>query len=283
MNISSEIEKIAIIQFIALLAIILFLCVAFVFFLLFYIKSRERNRELERQNEIERIMTQTISEIQESERNRISRDLHDTITQDIRTSLIYLHKLNRAESQENFSNKEKEILQKIQKIEEQNLKNIRTIIQNLTPPEIESASFIQLLSDFCADSSEKVLCKFYAEKSELYKNLTTEQKLHIFRIVQESVNNAIKHSGAQEINVIVRKGSEFESEDAENKKRLVFMISDDGHGFFLDKLNESSTSGGTHLGLRGIKSRASILGAKLEVKSNEETGTQVKLTVEINS
>lgn len=283
MNISSEIEKIAILQFIELLAIILFLCVAFVVFLLFYIKSREKNRELERQNEIERITTQTISEIQESERNRISRDLHDTITQDIRTSLIYLHKLNRAESQENFSDKEKELLQKIQKIEEQNLKNIRTIIQNLTPSEIESASFIQLLSDFCADRSEKILCKFYAEKSELYKNLTTEQKLHIFRIVQESVNNAIKHSGAQEISVIVRKGSEFESEDAENKKRIVFMISDDGHGFSLDKLNESNTSGGTHLGLRGIKSRASILGAKLEVKSNEETGTQVKLTVEINS
>jgi len=61
------------------------------------------------------------------------------------------------------------------------------------------------------------------------------------------------------------------------------MISGDGHGFFLDKLNENNTSGGKHLGLRGIKSRASILGAKLEVKSNEETGTQVKLTVEINS
>lgn len=219
MNISPEIEKIAIIQFIALLAIILFLCVAFVFFLLFYIKSRERNRELERQNEIERITTQTISEVQESERNRISRDLHDTITQDVRTSLLYLHKLNRAESQENFSNKEKELLQKIQKIEEQNLKNIRTIIQNLTPPEIESANFIQLLSDFCADSSEKLPCKFYAEKSELYKNLTTAQKLHIFRIVQESVNNAIKHSGAQEISVIVRKESEFESEDDKNKKK----------------------------------------------------------------
>ena len=283
MNISPEIEKIAIIQFIVLLAIILFLCVAFAVFLLFYIKSRERNRELERQNEIERITTQTISEVQESERNRISRDLHDTVTQDIRTSLLYLHKLNRAESQENFSDKEKELLQKIQKIEEQNLKNIRTIIQNLTPPEIESANFIQLLSDLCADSSEKVLCKFYAEKSELYKNLTTAQKLHIFRIVQESVNNAIKHSGAQEISVIVRKESEFESEDDKNKKSLVFMISDDGHGFFLDKLNENNTSGGTHLGLRGIKSRASILGAKLEVKSNEETGTQVKLTVEINS
>lgn len=283
MNISSEIEKIAILQFIELLAIILFLCVAFVVFLLFYIKSREKNRELERQNEIERITTQTISEIQESERNRISRDLHDTITQNIRTSLLYLHKLNRVESQENFSDKEKELLQKIQKIEEQNLKNIRTIIQNLTPPEIETASFIQLLSDFCSDSSEKVLCKFYAEKSELYKNLTTEQKLHIFRIVQESVNNAIRHSGAQEISVIVRKESYFESEDAKNKKRLVFMISDDGHGFSLDKLNESNTSGGTHLGLRGVKSRASILGAKLEVKSNEETGTQVKLTVEINS
>ena len=283
MNISPEIEKIAIIQFIALLAIISLLCLAFVVFLLFYIKIRKRNSQLEKQNEIDRITTQTISEIQESERNRISRDLHDTITQDIRTSLLYLHKLNRAESQENFSDKEKELLQKIQKIAEQNLKNIRTIIQNLTPPEIESASFIQLLSDFCTDSSENLPCKFYAEKSELYKNLTTEQKLHIFRIVQESVNNATKHSGAQEISVIVRKGNDFESEDAKNKKSLVFMISDDGHGFFLDRLNESNTNEGTHLGLRGIKSRASILGAKLEIKSNEETGTQVKLTVEINS
>ncbi len=266
--------NLAVFQFIELLSIISILCLAFILFLLSYIKSREKNRNLEEQNRKERLVTETITQVQENERSRISRDLHDTVTQDIRTALLYAHKLGESK---NLSEDEKSLLQKIQKIEEENLKNIRNIIRNLTPSEIESASITQLLSELCENTTERsgIACKFYAEETELLSKITTEQKLHIFRIVQESINNAIKHAKASEVSVIVRK--ENDSADAKTQG-LLFMISDDGSGFSpIQEESQDIISQSTRLGIKGMKSRAALLGAKLEIKSDEETGTQVKL------
>lgn len=266
--------NLAVFQFIELLSIISILCLAFILFLLSYIKSREKNRNLEEQNRKERLVTETITQVQENERSRISRDLHDTVTQDIRTALLYARKLGESK---NLSEDEKSLLQKIQKIEEENLKNIRNIIRNLTPSEIESASITRLLSELCENTAERIgiECKFYAEETELLSKVTTEQKLHIFRIIQESINNAIKHAKASEVSVIVRK--ENDSADAKTQG-LLFMISDDGSGFSpIQEETQDIISQSTRLGIKGMKSRAALLGAKLEIKSDEETGTQVKL------
>ena len=275
--------NLAVFQFIELLSIISFLCITFVLFLLSYIKNKDKNRSLEEQNKKERLVTETITQVQENERSRISRDLHDTVTQDIRTALLYTHKLN--ESKE-LSEEQKNLLEKIQRIEEENLKNIRNIIRNLTPNEIESASITQLLSELCENTNESggIECKFYAETSDLLAKITTEQKLHIFRIVQESINNAIKHSKASEISVIMREES---SADDNNKKGLLFLVSDDGIGMTEktkadveqndEELPSDILSENTHLGIKGMKSRAALLGARLEIKSDKETGTQIKL------
>lgn len=96
------------------------------------------------------------------------------------------------------------------------------------------------------------------------------------------MNNALKHSTAEEVSVIVR-------EEAEGTK-LLFLISDDGKGFSNEEVenayNELTDAGentilneSTHLGIRGMKNRAEILGARLEIKTDSETGTQVKLVL----
>ena len=279
--------NLAVFQFVELLSIISFLCITFVLFLLSYIRNKEKNRTLEEQNKKERVVTETITQVQENERSRISRDLHDTVTQDIRTALIYTHKLK---DSQNLSEEQKNLLDKIQQIEEQNLKNIRNIIRNLTPSEIESASITQLLQELCENINQTgtIQCKFYAQDSELFSKITTEQKLHIFRIVQESINNAIKHSGASEISVILRAETDAADKEANG---LLFMISDDGKGIpkvmptgdntQKSQPAEDIISQSTHLGIKGMKSRATLLGAKLEIKSDQETGTQVKLFLEV--
>lgn len=279
--------NIAVFQFVELLSIISFLCIAFVLFLLSYIRGREKNRTLEEQNKKERLVTETITQVQENERSRISRDLHDTVTQDIRTALIYTHKLM---DSSNLSEEQKNLLDKIQKLEEQNLKNIRNIIRNLTPSQIESASITQLLSELCENINQSggLQCKFYAQDTPLFNKITTEQKLHIFRIIQESITNAVKHSGASEISVIAREEKDLN----ENTNGLLFMISDDGVGFTGNNSDSDNTeqspapeedviSQSTHLGIKGMKSRATLLGAKLEIKSDSETGTQVKLFLKV--
>ena len=272
--------NIAVFQFVELLSIISVLCISFIIFLLSYIKNRDKNRSLEEQNKKERLVTETITQVQENERSRISRDLHDTVTQDIRTALIYTHKLRDSQG---LSEEQKSLLQKIQKIEKESLKNIRNIIRNLTPSEIETASITQLLSELCENTNESGLveCKFYAAPSALLtkiSEISTEQKLHIFRIIQESITNSVKHSGATEISVIARE----ETDTDNNCTGLLFMISDDGSGFNSDTTAGSAEqkdviSQNTHLGIKGMKSRATLLGAQLDIKSNGETGTQIKL------
>lgn len=275
--------NIAVFQFVELLAIISFLCIAFVLFLLSYIRNKEKNQKLEEQNKKERLVTETITQVQENERSRISRDLHDTVTQDIRTALIYTHKLR---DSKNLTDEEKSILEKIEGLEEQNLKNIRNIIRNLTPSQIENASITQLLTELCENINEagSLECKFYAQDSALFEKLTTEQKLHIFRIIQESITNALKHSKASQISVIAREENDLN----ENITGLLFMISDDGKGFSEEEARgrEADTakdllSQSTHLGIKGMKSRATLLGAKIEIKSTEETGTQIKLFLKV--
>jgi len=270
--------NIAVFQFVELLSIISFLCIAFVLFLLSYIRGREKNRTLEEQNKKERLVTETITQVQENERSRISRDLHDTVTQDIRTALIYMHQL--MDSSE-LSDEQKALLDKIQNIEEQNLKNIRNIIRNLTPSQIENASITQLLTELCENinQADSLECKLYAQDTPLFNKITTEQKLHIFRIIQESITNAVKHSGASEISVIARE----EKDIKENTAGLLFMISDDGVGISETETApaEDVISQSTHLGIKGMKSRATLLGARLDIKSDNETGTQVKLFLKV--
>ena len=264
----------------SLLAIISFLCIVFVLFLLSYIKNRDKNQRLEEENKKERLVTETITQVQENERSRIRCDLHDTVTQDIRTALLYIHRLSDSAS---LSQEQKSLLEKIQKISEESLKNIRNIIRNLTLGEIETASITRLLFELCENVNQNggIKCKFYDNESDLFSKITTEQKLHIFRIVQESITNAQKHSMASEISVIVR-----EEKDSGDKKAqgILCMICDDGVGFSEAQEAKNTSdliSQNTHLGIKGMKSRATLLGANLEIKSSCETGTQVKLFVKV--
>ncbi len=276
--------EVAVFQFIEILSLISALSVTFVLFLILFLKNKEKNRKLEEQNKTASLLTKTITQVQESERSRISQDLHDTVTQDIRTALLFVHKLKELSDFKNSSEKTKSLILRIQEIEEENLRTIRNIIRNLTPPEIESANFISLLSEYCENTSlaSGIQCKFYSEQTEFIKRLSTEQKIHIFRIIQESVNNAVKHSEADEISVIVR------NEEREDKSGLVFYISDDGKGIqeTSDANPEESTERSlleesTHLGLKGIKSRSLLLNADLSIKSDSETGTHVRLFLPI--
>ena len=256
------------ILFVELLCLISFLSISVVLGAATYIKNKQKIELLDQKSKAEELVTKTITQVQESERSRISHDLHDTVLQDMRTALLFVHKL---EESKDLPAEQKDILQKLNNLEKENMKNIRNIIRNLTPPEIETADFPLLLNEYALNTEENsgIPCKFYAEESSLYKKLSPIQKLHIFRIVQESLTNAIKHSGASELSLIVR----------EENGSLIFLISDDGKGFS-DKDNKAKPADdSTHLGLKGMKSRAEILKAELVINSNAESGTQVRLTV----
>ena len=259
--------------FVELLTIISFLTVSIVFGGVAYMKKKKETELMEAENRRELLVMKTITQVQENERDRISRDLHDTVIQDTRTALLYSREIEKQKNKEEVNN----LASKIIMLEERNMKNIRSIIRNLTPPEIETADFSSLLGEYARNIQDLngIECKYYSEADALLKKLSSEQKLHIFRIIQESVNNAIKHAQATEISIFVRKD--------EMTDDLIFLVSDDGTGFDINqKYDEKEASDdfsktGTHLGLRGMNSRASLLGAELNINSNIDCGTQIKI------
>ncbi len=218
-----------------------------------------------------------IIKVQEEERRRLGRELHDTVTQDIRTSLLFVRNLK--ETASSNSTNEKELLDKIEQLETQNLIQIRNIIQNLTPPEIETANLHKLLAEYCTTTTQltKLKCTFYAEQGLDFDSFNSFQKLNIFRIVQEAITNAVKHANCSEINILVRS-------KAGNPSSFVFFISDDGHGFNQtdqeSKDNEDVLQQSTHLGLQGMKTRAQLMDAELNIFSDEDCGTEIRLEVQ---
>lgn len=262
-------------QFWKMTRIVLLVLLVFIFttiFLTFIYNSAKRRAR--KANEFNNQMIK----VQEEERQRLSRELHDTVTQDIRTNLLYIRNLR-----EHINSEEEveDLLNRIERLESQNLISIRNIIRNLTPPEIETSNLNNLLAEYCNNISQmtNIKCTYYAEKGIYFEKLNGIQKLNIFRIIQEAVTNAIKHADATEINIIVRK-------ESENSSNLLFFISDDGHGFMkksIPQQDKDIVNQSTHLGLQGMKTRAQLLNAKMDIISDEESGTEVRIVVPLFS
>ena len=98
-------------------------------------------------------------------------------------------------------------------------------------------------------------------------NLTQQQELVLFRIFQETLHNALKHSKASEINMNV----------IYNSANFIMHISDDGIGFNAASIYTKKT--GTSSGLRNIKSRAGIIDANIKINSEEGKGTNIVITL----
>ena len=95
----------------------------------------------------------------------------------------------------------------------------------------------------------------------------------MFRIVQESLNNVAKHAKAKNCSLTIRNGTD------KNKKSLVFFVTDDGIGFDTTSLTRAENT--LHFGLQSMKSRADLIGAKLEISSAPDDGTEIRLEVEL--
>ena len=250
-------------------------CVAIIWVSLRYAKTTKEKNILKHKVLENEFITKTIVQVQEKERERISRDLHDTVLQDIRAEQLFLNKLKQIITSKEKDEELENVLEKIDFLGKSSLKNTSMIVKNLVPPEVEMEDFMLSLNDLVHNfqNTREIQCSFYTNSNDLLKKLDIEQKTHIYRIVQEAMTNAAKHANPSEIKVAVR-------EDVE-KKIINFFITDDGCGFNNQTVKEINIEKSTKLGLKGMESRAILLKGTLQIQSDEETGTHVKLSVPV--
>ena len=216
--------------------------------------------------------------VQETERRKISRDIHDSVIQDIRVLGIEsdLIKVSQTDK-DNFEHKKK-----IQQISTDCIIKLRNICYNLAPAELsghseEDSSKVQLVSMLNTLSSQFTLrthipCSVKVKDDFNYPPFEHEVTENLFRIVQEALTNTEKHAYATEVSIFIK------SRIIAQKEYMIIYISDDGVGCDIKELNLYNDA---HRGLRNMKERMDLIGGKLDFFSKPNEGLQVILTIEV--
>lgn len=206
-------------------------------------------------------------EAQESERHRIARDLHDHLGQRMTGLRLQIETLTRQlEKGDSFS----ATLQHVKNAAMQIDRDIGFLSWELRPTELENLGLADALGTFVSEWSEQygIAAEFQSmTRSGNGSRLPEAVETNLYRIVQEALNNVLKHADAKEVNVLLE----------HRKNALVLTVEDDGRGFeeSADKLSGGDGNGSRGLGLIGMQERAALIKGTLEIDSSYGNGTTV--------
>ncbi|KFF15680.1 sensor histidine kinase [Flavobacterium hydatis] len=252
-----------------IVATIVFSCLAFVLMgvvlvMFFYfsrkkiIKEKLEKKDLEIQYQKDQV--QAVILTQEEERKRIAQDLHDDISSKLNVVSLNSHLLNTPNLSESEIN---EITGNIINLTAKALDSSRKIAHGLFPPVLEKFGLHAGIEELCLEfESSKAISIDYQNHIDFDKK-DKDKHLHIFRILQELMNNSLRHGKATKISIV------FEENDGIKKG----TYSDNGIGF--DSKNIENQKG---LGMKNIESRVSFLNGNLDVESVINRGISVVFT-----
>jgi signal transduction histidine kinase len=189
---------------------------------------------------------------QEEERKRIGRDLHDGIGQ----SLLLIKK--------QLDNTAGVTLENQQMISD-TLEEVRTISQDLHPFQLDKFGLTATISDMVLKIEKSTDLFITREIDNIDNILDPKSAIHLYRVVQEALNNIIKHAGATAAKISIKNMAD----------KVLVSILDNGKGFDLELAVVTSKS----LGIRTMHERISAIGGKLKIEKGEASGTQVNITV----
>lgn len=237
---------------------------AIVLFVVFYqkrmIKEQLHRQELE--FEYQQKMLQAELESQESERKRVAADLHDSIGGMLSTIRVGITTIARMLPDQGPINPIKKML-------DDTISSVRRISRDLMPSTLEKFGLLYALKELCERFQLTSQINIRYEQRGESIEMNRQRELMVYRIVQELLNNAIKHAQASliQVSVIV------------HEQLLTITVEDDGIGFDPEalKADKNSSKG---LGLFNIENRVRLLEGKLEWKqSGHSTGSKIVLTI----
>ncbi len=227
------------------------------------LEERVRQRTAALTNEInERArLEQELLHISEREQRRIGHDLHDSLCQHLTGTALAGQVLGEKLAEKSLP--EVEAANHVVKLVEEAIDLTHNLARGLHPVDLEGESFLESFRDLAANISErfKLHCEF--ECSPTLRIRPPEGAIHLYRIAQEAINNAIKHGKAKEI--VIR----LEKKD----HRMTLSVTDDGAGF------SDSARNGPGMGMRIMAYRATVIGATFGVERVSPRGTRVVCTM----
>jgi signal transduction histidine kinase len=200
------------------------------------------------------------------ERGRLARDLHDSVSQQL-FSMTLTAQAARAQLAKNPTRATSQ-LERLQETATAALAEMRALIFQLRPPGLSEQGLVAALQQHVSalGRREGLTVELHVSGEERY---TRGAEQAIYRIVQESLNNIVKHAGT--CNVAISLDMQPE--------QLLLRVADDGYGFDLDSESYLSSR---HLGLTSMRERAAELGGTLDLHSRPGQGTEVTVVVPRN-
>lgn len=224
------------------------------------IKLQEQKLELEKLRS-QYSISKAMIEGQNSEQKRIAEDLHDGLGQTLTAANLNLSALEHELGE--LSPKQQEYMFSLKKLFNLTIQEVRNISHNLMPNLIVEEGLEAALDELCNRNIKASDLNIHFRMIGYEKRLEEHIEISIFRIVQEVVNNTLKHSGASELTIAI--------EITDNK--LTLKTEDDGIGFKLtDKTRKQNG-----IGLSNISVRVDLLKGNLRIRSTPGKGTSIMI------
>ncbi len=225
---------------------------------IFYNNRKQKAKLKQLQQEKENAILNSFILGEERERKRISHELHDSVAAMIGAAKMSLESIPHLPQE-----KRMEQLAKVERILERSHADIRHIAHNLLPTVLEKEGLIQATNHFASEINETKLVKIsVTDKSSNTEELSPQLQLMLFRVIQELVNNIIKHSQAQNAEIIF----------SNSPTGLQIEISDDGIGYDDNNTTENQ-------GLYSITQRLKSIGGNFKITKRKSGGTQAKVVI----
>ncbi len=206
-------------------------------------------------------LLQRVFEVQEEERARLARDLHDEIGQAQTAVLLGLRSLLAATTLEQA----KARAQSVYDISTGAIDATRRLSRGLSPVVLTDFGLAQALECMCADMRSATGASVDFSSKDPFPRLRPDTEIALYRVAQEALTNAVRHAHATKIAVDL-------SSDGDS---AVLRVSDNGVGMPGDR--NRTTVGG--LGLAGMRERVALMNGRLAINSSQSTGTAITISV----
>jgi signal transduction histidine kinase len=254
------------------LIIILAVCFALALLLLAYnfgllfreIERRKQQAQLEKNNaESYKMLSARILELQDVERRRIARELHDSVGQFLAGLKINLGRLQRREAE--AIARSYPLLQESIDLTDRAIGEVRTISHLLHPPLLDELGFHSAARWYAEEFAKRSGIQVNLHLAEVVERLPKQIELALFRVLQESLTNVHRHAKASIVDIEVLCTDDL----------VILAVSDDGRGLHPDVLQRFRGGHAGGIGLAGMRERLAELAGRLEVDSGP-TGTRIR-------
>lgn len=206
---------------------------------------------------------QTKEEILETERHRLARELHDSVSQELFAAMMMMSAMNEVAQKNQIPDVQQKQLALITDIINKAQSEMRALLLHLRPVNLEGKTLKKGIEQLLIELKTKVNIQITWQIEDVQVASNVEDQ--VFRIVQELLSNTLRHAKAEEVEVYLHQVEHL----------LLFRFIDDGIGFDVEEVKSGS------YGLMNIRERVHSIGGNLKIISFKQQGTSVEIKIPI--